>query len=68
MIPDENKFGLLGSYPFNASLPVAVNMPDCSGISYVSIGSDNFHRVLDDQTQVDSKPAGHPEHASLNQC
>ena len=22
---------------------------------------------LDDQTQVDSKPAGHPEHASLNQ-
>ena len=24
--------------------------------------------VLDDQTQVDSKPAGQPEHASLNQC
>ena len=23
--------------------------------------------VLDDQTQVDSKPAGQPEHASLNQ-
>ena len=23
---------------------------------------------LDDQTQVDSKPAGQPEHASLNQC
>ena len=23
---------------------------------------------LDDQTQVDSKPAGRPEHASLNQC
>ena len=23
---------------------------------------------LDDQTQVDLKPAGQPEHASLNQC
>ena len=23
---------------------------------------------LDDQTQVDSKPAAQPEHASLNQC
>ena len=23
---------------------------------------------LDEQTQVDSKPAGQPEHASLNQC
>ena len=26
------------------------------------------HDDLDDQTQVDSKPAGQPEHASLNQC
>ena len=25
-------------------------------------------RILDDQTQVDSKPAGQPEHAGLNQC
>ena len=24
--------------------------------------------VLDNQTQADSKPAGQPEHASLNQC
>ena len=24
--------------------------------------------ILDDQTQVDSKPAGQPEYASLNQC
>ena len=24
--------------------------------------------TLDDQTQVDSKPAGQSEHASLNQC
>ena len=24
--------------------------------------------IFDDQTQVDSKPAGQPEHASLNQC
>ena len=24
--------------------------------------------ILDDLTQVDSKPAGQPEHASLNQC
>ena len=24
--------------------------------------------TLDDQTQVDSKPAGQPEHDSLNQC
>ena len=32
-----------------------------------------FHKfrlnyILDDQTQVYSKPAGQPEHASLNQC
>ena len=27
-----------------------------------------LNRGLDDQTQVDSKPAGQPEHASLNQC
>ena len=27
-----------------------------------------LHMTLDDQTQVDSKPAGPPEHASLNQC
>ena len=25
-------------------------------------------RCSDDQTQVNSKPAGQPEHASLNQC
>ena len=25
-------------------------------------------QTLDDQIQVDSKPAGQPEHASLNQC
>ena len=25
-------------------------------------------QTLDDQTQVDSKPAGQPEQASLNQC
>ena len=25
-------------------------------------------QTQDDQTQVDSKPAGQPEHASLNQC
>ena len=25
-------------------------------------------KTLDDQTQVDSKPASQPEHASLNQC
>ena len=24
--------------------------------------------ILDDQPQMDSKPAGQPEHASLNQC
>ena len=24
--------------------------------------------TLDDQTQVDSKPSGQPENASLNQC
>ena len=24
--------------------------------------------ALDDQTQVDSKPGGQPEHATLNQC
>ena len=26
------------------------------------------YETLDDQTQVDSKPAGQPEHASLNKC
>ena len=33
--------------------------------------NNDIHRYrlsLDDQTQVDSKPAGQPEHASLNQC
>ena len=29
---------------------------------------EKLHGCLDDQTQVDSKPAGQPEHASLNQC
>ena len=28
----------------------------------------SFREILDDQTQGDSKPAGQPEHASLNQC
>ena len=27
-----------------------------------------IRKTLDDQTQVDSKQAGQPEHASLNQC
>ena len=27
----------------------------------------SFHQSLDEQTQVDSKPAGQPEHASLTQ-
>ena len=27
-----------------------------------------IHYTLDDQTQVDSKPTGQPEQASLNQC
>ena len=27
-----------------------------------------FSKSLDDQTHVDSKPAGKAEHASLNQC
>ena len=27
-----------------------------------------WNLILDDQTQVDSKPAGQPQHASLNQC
>ena len=30
--------------------------------------TDGMGKTLDDQTQVDSKPAGQPEHASLNQC
>ena len=39
----------------------------------ILIHGDNFKILailcdsLDDQTQVDSKPAGQPEHASLNQ-
>ena len=28
----------------------------------------NTSTTLDDQTQADSKPAGQPEHASLNHC
>ena len=28
----------------------------------------DVYLILDDQTQVDSKPAGQPEQASLNQC
>ena len=30
--------------------------------------NDVITYILDDQTQVDSKPAGQPAHASLNQC
>ena len=30
--------------------------------------SSPYTITLDDQTQVDSKPAGQHEHASLNQC
>ena len=30
--------------------------------------NNTIRETLDDQTQVDSKPAGQPEHASLNQC
>ena len=29
---------------------------------------DLLYITLDDQTQVDSKPAGQPGHASLNRC
>ena len=34
----------------------------------IIINSTLLPVCLDDQTQVDSKPAGQPEHASLNQC
>ena len=39
------------------------------GAPFVKALSHTFVDIsLDDQTQVDSKPAGQPEHASLNQC
>ena len=37
-------------------------LPDQAIAAHIAIAID-----LDDQTQVDSKPAGQPEHASLNQ-
>ena len=37
-------------------------------VSRVSFHIFPVGKVLDDQTQVDSKLAGQPEHASLNQC
>ena len=35
---------------------------------FLNRGSDSVPHLLDEQTQVDSKPADQPEHASLNQC
>ena len=37
-----------------------------SKMTWADISDINL--TLDDQTQVDLKPAGQPEHASLNQC
>ena len=34
----------------------------------MTIIMDALPSSLDDQTQVDSKPAGQPEHVSLNEC
>ena len=42
--------------------------PACSDDWLVSYPLVFTHLSLDDQTQVDSKPAGQPEQASLNQC
>ena len=33
-----------------------------------AVWSFTLHMALDDQTQVDLKPDGQPEQASLNQC
>ena len=43
---------------------------ECGSIIQVfeEMSYSQFTHSLDDQTQVDSKPAGQPEHASLNQC
>ena len=38
-------------------------IPICNVFSHFYL----FKRTLDDQTQVNLKPAGQPEHASLNQ-
>ena len=40
--------------------------PTAIGLLLISELARDFN--LDDQTQEDSKPAGQPEHASLNQC
>ena len=36
--------------------------------SYISSVIYKFDYILDDQTQEDSKPAGQPQHVSLNHC
>ena len=56
-------------------LNIYVGMPDVEEgfnitkpISPHEVGTVLPTCTLDDQKQMDSKPAGQPEHASLNQC
>ena len=64
----------------HATMPRKLGGNRCAVVYYAltaqtfSAGTECRHyrydvsHTLDDQTQVDSKPAGQPEHASLNQC
>ena len=42
--------------------------PELRNIGLTQTNLIEVNCILDGQTQVDSKPAGQPEHASLNQC
>ena len=48
-------------YRFDHPISEGTGSTDCIVIALVQY-------ILDDQTLVDLKPAGQPEHASLNQC
>ena len=52
------------SYPDYAGIGTAIAV----STSRIAHPTRTISTILDDQTQVDSKPAGQPEHASLNQC
>ena len=46
------------------------NISHMTELTMLELGANRIRvsYILDDQTQVDSKPAGQPEQASLNQC
>ena len=59
---------ILCSVVVSASLEYVKYFDKYDSILFIIKTVEKNTHILDDQTQVDSKPAGQPEHASLNQC